>query len=256
MLLVVDIGNTNTALGLFLGKDLVEHWNIKSDAEKTCDEYSITLRSLFLLSGYDAGKIKGVIISSVVPPLTPVFHKLSITYLHIKPIIVGPGLKTGMAILYDNPLDVGADRIVLAVAAYEKYGGPVIVVDFGTATTFDVISSKGEYLGGAISPGVQIAAEALYLKTAKLPRVDVKKPDKAIGKTTETSMQSGLYFGYIGLVSYVIKMLNAELEETAKVVATGGFGSQIFHQVKSIDYNDPHLVLDGLHILFERNKKT
>ncbi len=254
MLLAIDIGNTTIDIGLFKEKRLVQHWKIRTEREKTSDEYGITLLNLFAHSRVEVKKIKSVLVSSVVPPLTPAFEDLSQSLFRIKPLIVGPGLKTGMAILYENPLEVGADRIVAAVAAYEKHGGPCIVVDFGTATTFDAISSRGEYLGGAIAPGVQISAEALYLKTAKLPRIEIRKPKKAIGRTTVSSMQSGLYFGYIGLVSNIIEEMRKELGGEAAVVSTGGFGAQISHEIKSIDIYEPFLVLEGLRIIYERIK--
>jgi type III pantothenate kinase len=254
MLLAVDIGNTNIASGLFEGKSLIQHWKIRTERDKTSDEYGIVLLSLLSLKKLGAESIKSVIISSVVPPLTPVFQELSQNLLKVKPLIVGPGLKTGMSILYENPQEVGADRIVAAVAAFEKYGGPAIIVDFGTATTFDAVSDKGEYLGGSIAPGIQIAAEALYLKTAKLPRIEIKKPQHAIGRTTVTSMQSGLYFGYIGLVSNIIREISKELGENIKVVATGSFASQIYPDLKIISDLDPYLVLEGLRIIHDRNK--
>jgi type III pantothenate kinase len=254
MLLAIDIGNTTVALGIFEGKKLLKDWKIRTERDKTCDEYSIILLNLLKFSNLDARGIKAVIISSVVPPLTPIFQKLSQNLFEVKALIVGPGLRTGMPILYENPLEVGADRIVAAVAAFEKHGGPCIVVDFGTATTFDAVSAKGEYTGGAIAPGIQISAEALYLKTARLPRIEIRKPNKAIGRTTVTSMQSGLYFGYIGLISKIISEIKNELGEEAKVISTGGFASQISPEVKSIDFLEPHLVLEGLRIIYERNK--
>jgi type III pantothenate kinase len=255
LLLTIDIGNTNIAVGVFKGEELVKDWQIRSEVGKTCDEYTVVLRSLFSLSGFDIDNVTGVIISSVVPPLTPIFQKLSSDLMHMRPLVVGPGLKTGMPILYENPLEVGSDRVVSAVAAYAKYGGPCIVVDFGTATTFDAVSPDGEYIGGAIAPGVQISAEALYLKTAKLPRIEIKKPESAIGRTTVSSMQSGLYFGYIGLVSQIIDVMSRELGENVKVVATGGFASLIIKEIGSIGFHEPDLVFDGLKILYEKNKK-
>lgn len=252
MLLAIDIGNTNIVLGVFRGRKLIHHWKIQTESEKTGDEYGVTMLNLFSLSGPEKTEIKAVIISSVVPPLTPIFEDLSKSLFKVKPVIVGPGLKTGMAILYENPLEVGADRVVAAVGAYEKHGGPCIVVDFGTATTFDAVSSKGEYLGGAIAPGIQISAEALYLKTAKLPRIEIKKPKEAIGRTTVTSMQSGLYFGYVGLVSKIIEEIKRELGEGTTVISTGGFGAQISHEISSIDIHEPDLILEGLQVLHQR----
>jgi type III pantothenate kinase len=252
MLLAIDIGNTNIVLGVFQEKKLIHHWKIQTEKEKTSDEYGITLLNLFSLSGPEKTAIESIIISSVVPPLTPIFEDLSKSLFQVKPVVVGPGLKTGMSILYENPLEVGADRIVAAVAAYEKHGGPCIVVDFGTATTFDAVSSAGEYLGGAIAPGIQISAEALYLKTAKLPRIEIKKPKKAIGRTTVTSMQSGLYFGYVGLVSKIIEELKGELGEETTVISTGGFAAQISREITAIDVHEPNLILEGLRILHER----
>jgi type III pantothenate kinase len=254
MLLAVDIGNTNTALGIFLEKKLIEDWKIRTERERTSDEYALTLLSLLNSSGIETSEIKSAIISSVVPPLTPVFQNLCQKLFQLKPLVVGPGLKTGMSILYENPLEVGADRVVVAVAAFEKYGGPCVVVDFGTATTFDAISSQGEYLGGAIAPGIQISAEALFLKTAKLPRIEIRKPKKAIGRSTVASMQSGLFFGYVGLISNIIKKIKRELGGEAKVISTGGFAAQISAEIKSIDVNEPHLTLEGLRIIQERNQ--
>lgn len=254
MLLALDIGNTTVAVGIFEDKNLIKTWKIRSDKDKTCDEYGIILLDLLRFAGLEPAAISAVIISSVVPPLTPIFQTLSLNFFHSKALVVGPGLRTGVSILYEAPLEVGADRVVAAVAAYERIGGPCIIVDFGTATTFDAVSAKGEYLGGAIAPGIQISAEALYLKTAKLPRIEVRKPPKAIGKTTVTSMQSGLYFGYIGLVSNIINEIKREMGEEAKVIATGGFGGQISSEVKSIQAYEPHLVLEGLRIVYERNR--
>ncbi len=254
MILAVDIGNTNIALGVFDGNYLIQHWKIRSEREKTSDEYEITLLNLLSLAHLEVKNIGSVIISSVVPPLTPVFQSLSQDLLKVNPMVVGPGLKTGMPILYENPQEVGADRVVASVAAFEKYGGPAIIVDFGTATTFDAISKEGEYLGGAIAPGIQIAAEALYLKTAKLPRIEIKKPKNAVGRTTVTSMQSGLYFGYIGLIANIIEEISKELGEDIKITATGSFASQIYPDLVLIEYLEPFLVLEGLKIIHDRNK--
>ncbi len=256
MLLAFDVGNTTVAVGLFRGPKLVRGWKIKTDREKTSDEYGAVLLNLFQVAGLQPKRIEAAILSSVVPPLTPVFEETCRAYFGLDPLVVGPGLRTGMPVLYENPLEVGADRIVAAVAAFEKHGGPVIVVDFGTATTFDAVSAKGEYLGGAIAPGIQIAAEALYLKTARLPRIEIRKPKRAIGRTTVSSMQSGLYFGYIGLVENTIAEVRKELGRNAKVIATGGFGGEITPEVPAIDCYEPDLVLEGLRILYERNREA
>jgi type III pantothenate kinase len=254
MLIAFDIGNTTIAIGVFDGKTLIRHWRVRSDRDKTADEYGVILLNLLKFAGVDPGSLTAAIISSVVPPITPNIQSLCRTMLRLKPLIVGPGLRTGMPILYETPLEVGADRIVAAVAGYERHGGPCIVVDFGTATTFDAVSAKGEYLGGAIAPGIQISAEALYLKTAKLPRIEVRKPAGVIGKTTVASMQSGLYFGYVGLTTAIIAEIQKELGGAARVVATGGFGEQLAPEVKAIDVYEPHLVLEGLRIIYERNR--
>jgi len=254
MLLAFDVGNTTVAIGLFRNAALVKAWKVKTDRDKTSDEYEAMLLNLFQMAGQEPKRVDAAIISSVVPPLTPVVQDLCRHLFGLEALVIGPGLRTGMPILYESPLEVGADRIAAAVAAFEKYGGPCIVVDFGTATTFDAVSDKGEYLGGAIAPGIQISAEALYLKTARLPRIEIRKPRKAIGRTTVASMQSGLYFGYVGLVTNTIDEIRKELGATAKVVATGGFGGQITPEVPAIEAYDPDLVLEGLRIVYERNK--
>ncbi|MFQ6069368.1 MAG: type III pantothenate kinase [Candidatus Aminicenantales bacterium] len=253
MLLAVDIGNTNIEIGVFRGEKLIENWKMKTVKDKTRDEYVLALINLFRFTSLGVGDIDAVIVSSVVPPLTPVFQDLSLKLFKRKSLVVGPGLKTGMSILYENPQEVGADRVVASVAAFEKYGGPCIVVDFGTAITFDAISSKGEYLGGAIAPGIQISEEALFRRTAKLPRVEIKKPKKAIGRTTVASIQSGLFFGYIGLISNIIAHIKKELGSDTRVISTGGFARQITPEIKAIDHEEPHLVLEGLRILYQKN---
>lgn len=222
MLLAFDVGNTTIAVGLFRGRKLVKSWKLETDSDRTSDEYGAILLNLMQVAGLAPAKVTGAIISSVVPPLTAVIEDVCRAYFATTPSVVGPGLKTGMPILYENPFEVGADRITAAVAAFEKFGGPVIILDFGTATTFDAVSAKGEYLGGAIAPGVRISAEALYLKTAKLPRIEIRKPKRAIGRTTVASMQSGLYFGYVGLVTKIIAEIRRELGKNVRVVATGG----------------------------------
>ncbi len=256
MLLAFDVGNTTIAIGLFRGRKLVKSWKIETDSDKTSDEYGVLLLNLMQAAGLGAGRITGAIISSVVPPLTPVIEEVCGTCFGTAAMVVGPGLKTGMPILYETPLEVGADRITASIAAFEKHGGPLIVLDFGTATTFDAVSAKGEYLGGAIAPGVRISAEALYLKTAKLPRIEIRKPKKAIGRTTVASMQSGLYFGYIGMVTRMIEEIRKELGAEARVVATGGFGGQLASELPEIEAYEPDLVLEGLRIIYDRNREA
>jgi type III pantothenate kinase len=258
MLLALDVGNTTVGIGIFKDKDLVKDWKIRTVREKTSDEYSLILLGLLGQAGLAGADITNVILSSVVPPLTPVFQSLSQSHFGVRAVVVGPGLKTGLPILYENPFEVGADRVVAAVAAIEKYGGPCIVVDFGTATTFDAISAKGEYLGGAIAPGIQISAEALAARTAKLPRIEIIPPRKAIGRTTVASMQSGIFFGYVGLVTNIITQIKAELGPgpEVKVVATGGFAESIAVQIQAIDHIEPQLVLRGLRLLFERSQSA
>ncbi len=256
MLLAFDVGNTTIAIGLFRGKKLVKSWKIKTDSDKTSDEYGAVLLDLMGVAGLAPAKVTGAIISSVVPPLTPAIEEVCRTYFATEASVVGPGLKTGMPILYENPLEVGADRITAAVAAFERHGGPVIVLDFGTATTFDAVSAKGEYLGGVIAPGVRISAEALYLKTAKLPRIEIRKPKRAVGRTTVSSMQSGLYFGYIGLVTRIIEEMRKEIGAGARVIATGGFGGQVTEELPVIEAYEPDLVLEGLRIIHERNREA
>jgi len=254
MLLAIDIGNTNIVFGVFKEKNLIKNWRIFTEKNKTADEYGVFLLNLFYFSKISPSSISGIIISCVVPPLISIFTQMSEKYFKLTPLIVAPGIKTGLAILYDNPHEVGADRIVNGVAAYHKYGGPCIVVDFGTATTFDAISEKGEYLGGSIAPGLYISAEALSEKTAKLPRVEIKKPKNIIGKTTVTSIQSGLYYGYIGLIEKIIFQMKKELGPKTKVISTGGIGEDIAYQIKMIDYHDPFLTLEGLRIIYEKNR--
>jgi len=254
MIMAFDIGNTTMALGVYQAKKLIANWRIKSDRDKTPDEYGLILCDLLEHEKLSSRKIKGAIISSVVPPITPVIEQAVEKFFGVKPLLVGPGLKTGIPILYENPAEVGPDRIVAAYAAYKKYRGPCLIVDFGTATTFDAISAAGEYLGGSIAPGIQISAEALYLRTARLPRIEIKKPRAAIGRNTVSSMQSGLYFGYIGLVNQIINEVSAELQAKPVVVATGGQAELIASDIKAIDHFEPNLVLEGLQLLYEKNR--
>jgi type III pantothenate kinase len=253
MLLVVDLGNTNTVLGVYDGKTLVNHWRLATRRGATVDEYGILSRNLFSLSKIDASKITGIIIASVVPPLDPILAQMAEQYFHLKPLFVEPGIKTGLMVKYEPPQDVGADRIVSGVAAFEKYGGPVIIVDFGTATTFDAISAKAEYLGGVIAPGIVISSEALFERAARLPRVDIKPPKKVIGTSTVVSMQSGLFYGYVGLVEGIISRMKKEMGEDSQVVATGGQAALIAQGTKVINHLEPDLILEGLRIIYERN---
>lgn len=257
MLLVIDVGNTNIVFGVYEGKKLLYDWRIATEKNRTSDEYGLLFEQIFKYHGLCPTDIEDVIISSVVPTLMHTLSAMSIKYFKRQPIVVGPGVKTGMNILYDNPREVGADRIVNAVAGYEKYGGPLILVDFGTAITFCAVSRKGEYLGGAIAPGIIISSEALFLRTAKLPKVEITKPYSVIGKTTANSVQSGLVYGYIGMVDHIIEKMMEEMASEGKietVIGTGGFSSLIASESKYINKIDKLLTLYGLQIIYKRNK--
>ncbi|HRV92009.1 MAG TPA: type III pantothenate kinase [Anaerolineae bacterium] len=255
MLFTIDIGNTNITFGLYDKQQTLKyHWRIKTDHGRLADEYGIIILGLMRHEGLDFRQIRGVAIASVVPPLTPVFDEMIERYIRQKPLVVGAGVKTGVQIRYDSPRDVGADRIVDAAATFNMYGGPACIVDFGTATTFDAISEKGEYLGGAIAPGVGIAAEALFSRTSKLPRVDLVRPPRAIGSNTVNAIQSGMIFGYVGLVEGMVARFKAELGDHMRVIGTGGLAQTIAQETDVIEVVNPWLTLEGLRLIWEMNQ--
>ena len=253
MLLVMDVGNTNIALGLYEGENLLIDWRAVTRQDQTADEFGILIKELFFLNEIQFQDVTGIIFSCVVPPLLPALEDMCRRYLRSQPMIVSPALKTGISIQYDNPGEVGADRIVNAVAALAKYPPPIIAVDFGTATTFDVISKKGEYLGGVICPGISISAEALYQRTAKLPRIELIRPKAVIGKNTVQSMQSGLIYGYTALVDGLIDRMSDELDSDPYVVATGGLAYLIAPESRRIKSVNTRLTLEGLRLIYEMN---
>jgi type III pantothenate kinase len=254
MLLAIDVGNTNIALGVFDGEALLATWNVATDIDKTADEYAVLLLNLLPREGLNLSDIDHVSIACVVPPLLTVFEDLSQRYFKISPLVVGPGVKTGVRICTDNPREVGADRVANAAAAHHLYSGPLILIDFGTATTLDVLSEEGDYLGGAIAPGILISAEALFERASKLPRVELVPPEHAIGKNTVNTMQSGIIFGYVGLIESLVKRMNRELGQEAYVVATGGLAKIIAGQTKVVKTVNMHLTLIGLRLIHELNR--
>jgi type III pantothenate kinase len=254
VLLAVDVGNTNTVLGVFEGASLRHQWRVETSASRTHDEYGILLRQLFAAAGLVPAQVKAIAVASVVPALTFTLEQVAQRYFGKKPIFIGPGVKTGMPILYDDPREVGADRVVNAVAAYAKWKAGLVVVDFGTATTFDAVSPRGEYLGGAICPGVSISMEALFRHAAKLPRVEFARPAHVVGKNTVASIQSGLVFGYVGLVDGICARMQDELGFPVKVVATGGLAPLVAGLSRFITEVDEHLTLEGLRLVYELNR--
>jgi type III pantothenate kinase len=258
MLLALDVGNTNTVLGLYQldvePLQLAAHWRVTTHRTQTVDEYGVFFVNLFEMHGMSPKQVTHIIISSVVPPVESTLRQMCENYFHLEPLFVEPGIKTGMPVLVDNPTELGADRLCDSIAAFEKYGGPCIVVDFGTATKFEVISERGEYLGGAIAPGLGLSADALFSRAARLSRVDIKRPAKVIGTNTTGHLQSGLYYGYIGLVDGIIERIFEELGHKPRVIATGGLARMVAADSRYIAEIDDMLTLDGLRILFERNR--
>jgi type III pantothenate kinase len=259
MLLAIDVGNTNIVLGVFDGDALVQSWRLQTVRERTSDELGLLVDGLFAHSHLERVQIRGIILGSVVPPLTGTVRAMAEQYFGVRALTIEPGVETGMPILYENPAEVGADRIVNGIAAYEKFGRaagrPLIIVDFGTATTLDAVTARGEYLGGAICPGVQISADALFQRAARLPRIDVRKPPRVVGRTTVGAMESGLFYGYVGMVEGLVRRMNAELGGNALCVATGGLAPVIAPETTLIEHVDPDLTLHGLRIVWERNQR-
>lgn len=253
LIFVFDVGNTNIVLGVYDGDKLEHHWRIETDRYKTEDEYGMIIKKLFEHENLSFSQINGIIISSVVPPIMFALETMCQKYFHIKPLIVGPGIKTGLNIKYENPREVGADRIVNAVAAIHEYGSPLIIADFGTATTYCYINEKKQYMGGAIAPGINISTEALYSRAAKLPRIEIARPDNIIGKNTVAAMQAGILYGYVGQVEGIVKRMKAQSKQNPTVIATGGLASLIAAESDVIDIVDPFLTLKGLQLIYKRN---
>ncbi|MGD7010306.1 type III pantothenate kinase [Metabacillus sp. 84] len=253
MILVLDVGNTNTVIGVYEEEELNYHWRIETSRNKTEDEFGMLFKSLFEHVGISYTDVNGIIISSVVPPIMFSLERMCKKYFDIKPLVVGPGIKTGLNIKYENPREVGADRIVNAVAGIHLYGSPLIIVDFGTATTYCYINEEKQYMGGAIAPGVNISTEALYSRAAKLPRIEIARPETIIGKNTVSAMQSGILFGYVGQVEGIVRRMKQETGQDPKVIGTGGLASLIANESSAIDIVDPFLTLKGLQLIYDRN---
>ena len=254
MILTMDVGNTNIKTALFTGPEMVKYWRMSTNIHSTSDEYGIRLTSMFAHEGVSVDEVEGIIVSSVVPTINFTIDHMLQNYFHKSPLFVAPGIKTGINIKYDNPRELGSDRIANAVAAYEEYGGPCIFIDFGTATTFGVVDENGSFLGGLICPGIKLSSEALVTGTAKLPRFELTKPDQVIGRTTLTNLQGGMYYGYVGLVKNIVRKIRQELGREAYVVATGGLALMIAEESKAIDKLDGLLTLKGLRLIYERNR--
>lgn len=256
MIVVIDVGNSNMVLGVYEGKKLLVSWRMGTDKGRTSDEFGMFFLSLFNSEKLDIHNVEAVVVASVVPPIMYSLEHAIRKYFKIDPMVVGPGIKTGINIKYENPREVGADRIVNSVAAFEIYGGPVIIVDFGTATTFSAVSSKGEFLGGVICTGIKTSADALFQKTSKLPKIELVKPETVIGRNTVANMQSGIIYGYVGQVDYIVRRMKKEMkEDNIKVVATGGLARLIASESETIDEINSLLTLDGLRIIYERNRQ-
>jgi type III pantothenate kinase len=253
-LLAIDVGNTNTVVGLLKNRKLVRSWRLTTLRERTADEHAVLIKNLLSLGGHEDLDLEGIAVSCVVPPLLPGIKEMCHSYFELDPFIVQPGIKTGMPILYEHPQEVGADRIVLSVAGYHQYGGPCIVIDLGTATTFDAISGKGEYLGGIIAPGIGISAEALFQRAAKLPRVEIRDPGQVIGRNTVAAMQAGIFYGYLGLIEKIIELVQQELGHHTTNIATGGLALLFSGRTDRIHHSNPDLIMDGLQILFDMNR--
>jgi type III pantothenate kinase len=256
MIFVFDVGNTNTVLGVYDGDELKYHWRVETNRNRTEDEFGMVVKSLFDASGLSFSSIDGIIISSVVPPIMFALERMCKKYFKLTPMVVGPGMKTGLNIKYENPREVGADRIVNAVAAIHEYGSPLIIVDFGTATTYCYINEQRQYMGGAIAPGIGISTEALYSKAAKLPRIEITRPEGVIGKNTVSAMQAGIVYGYVGQVEGIVKRMIDQSEQRPKVIATGGLSTLIAEESTIIDIVDPFLTLKGLQLIYKRNMDT
>ena len=255
MLLAFDVGNTNIVLGVFKDGELIQNWRLETDPRKSADEYGMVINQLFKYEGLDVKDVEDIIIATVVPSVLYTLQHLSVKYFNKRAIVVGPGVKTGLIVKYDNPKQVGADRIVNAVAAIEEYDGPLIIVDFGTATTYCYINEHKQYMGGAIAPGIGISTEALYSRAAKLPRIEIVKPEAIVGKSTVAAMQAGILYGYVGQVDGIVSRMKAESSAEPKVIATGGLSALIASESNVIDVVDPFLTLKGLKLIYHRNKE-